>query len=347
MKLIKIAEIFIEKIRQDYADDISLVVVMGSYVFNDIHDRSDLDIFFVPKTERGYKLGFTFIIDEIGFDLWPISWERLEGIAHHKERITSIITDGKILYSSSPEDLRRFEELIEAAGNTQDRKQCLEKALGVFDESYKMIDHLTNQTELSGARRQAILLLNNIAHTLSLLNGIPIRRGRSRLKKEVMEMTLIPEDFSLLYDTVFSSDQLDDIKRDLLHLMKNTEKLIQEEKDNLLKKSPVKDVFDGFFEELINCYNKIEHAFEINDPKTCLFAACEIHEEIDHALDYCSGKDPQLPDILEAYDPDHLEGILMKSREHKKLFTEFLESKGVIIQRFKDADEFASHLQSL
>ncbi len=38
MKLIQIAESFIEKIRTDYKEDVSLVVVMGSYVFDEIHD---------------------------------------------------------------------------------------------------------------------------------------------------------------------------------------------------------------------------------------------------------------------------------------------------------------------
>ena len=347
MKLIKIAETFIEKIRRDYADDVSLVVVMGSYVFDEIHDRSDLDMFYVPKTDRGYNLGFTFIIDEIGFDLWPISWERLSGIAHHKERITSIVTDGMILYSSSPEDLRRFEELKEAARNTLDRKECMERAAAVFSESYRLIYRLQSQISLSGVRREGILLLNNIAHTLSLLNGTPIRRGRSKLKKEVMEMRLVPEDFPLLYDTVFFSDKIDDIRNDLLQLMKNTEKLVQDEKDSLLKKSSVKDVFDGFFEELINYYNKIEHAYEINDPLTCLFAACEIHEEIDHALCYSDLKSFMLPDILAAYDPENLEKILITSREHKARFTTLLESYGVTIRRFRDEAEFEKHLDSL
>lgn len=347
MKLMEIAELFIDKIRRDYADDVSLVVVMGSYVFNEIHDRSDLDLFYVPKTEKGYKLGFTFIIDEIGFDLWPISWERLENIAHHKERITSIITDGKILYSSSPEDLMRFEELKAAAGNTRDSKACTERASEVFSESYRLIISLENQTALSGVRRQGILLLNNIAHTLSLLNGKPIRRGRAKLKKEVMEMTLIPEDFSMLYDTVFYSDQMDVIKKDLKELVNNTEKLIFHEKDRHIKKASVKEVFHGFFEELINYYNKIEHACEISDPITCLFAACEIHEEIDHTLCYIDRCSPVLPDIMAAYDPENLEEILETSREHKALFTNFLESSGVTIRRFKDADEFEAHLNTL
>lgn len=63
MNIFKIAELFIEKISRDYPDDISLVAVMGSYIYNDTHDKSDLDLYFVPKTDRGYNLGFTFILN--------------------------------------------------------------------------------------------------------------------------------------------------------------------------------------------------------------------------------------------------------------------------------------------
>ncbi len=72
MKPIKEAELLIEKIKRDYSNDISLLVIMGSTIYNDTHERSDIDMFFVPKTERGFNLEFTFIIDEIGYDFWDI-----------------------------------------------------------------------------------------------------------------------------------------------------------------------------------------------------------------------------------------------------------------------------------
>lgn len=74
MEPIKAAQILIEKIKQDYLEDIAVVVVMGSYIYNDTHRKSDLDMYFVPKTERGKNLGKVFIIDGVGYDFWPIHW---------------------------------------------------------------------------------------------------------------------------------------------------------------------------------------------------------------------------------------------------------------------------------
>jgi predicted nucleotidyltransferase len=111
----KLKDTLLDKIRKDYANDISLVHVHGSYISGNRHNLSDLDIFFVPKTERGFKLGFTFILDNIGIDFWALSWERLERIANHEEVVISLLTEGNILYYCSEEDLNRFYGLREKA----------------------------------------------------------------------------------------------------------------------------------------------------------------------------------------------------------------------------------------
>ena len=105
MQPIHAADILIDKIKKDYASDVALVVIMGSTLYGDTHSRSDLDLYFVPKTERGNRLALTFIVDGIGFDFWAIPWDRLERIANHDERLASIITEGKVIYCASDADM--------------------------------------------------------------------------------------------------------------------------------------------------------------------------------------------------------------------------------------------------
>lgn len=347
MNIYKIAELFIEKIRRDYPDDISLVVVMGSYVYNDTHDRSDLDLYFVPKTERGYNLGFTFILNEIGFDLWPISWERLEKIAAHGERITSIVTEGKVLYYSSLEDLKRLDELKTKALDTNDKAVFTMKSEEVFSKNYQLIYRIQEAESLSQVRRYGIQFINNIGHALALLNGTTIKRGRGKLKKELLFNQLVPENFSPLYDTLFFSSDTETIKHDLLELMKNTEKLINTELQKYRDKGPANDVLYGFFEELISSYNKIEHAYDLNDPFTCLFAGCEIQNEIDDILQYADLEKPDFPDIAMSYDPEQLQKIVQAAQAHKKQFTDFLKENDVSIRRFENLEAYENHLSTL
>lgn len=94
----KVLELFIDKIKRDYAEDVAFLAIMGSYARGTHHERSDLDLFFLPLTPRGESLGFTFILDGIGYDLWPISLSRLQNIANHKEPLASILAEAKIKY---------------------------------------------------------------------------------------------------------------------------------------------------------------------------------------------------------------------------------------------------------
>ena len=347
MNIYKIAELFIEKIRRDYQNDISLVVVMGSYVYNDTHDKSDLDLYFVPKTKRGYNLGFTFILNDIGFDLWPISWERLARIASHDERITSIITEGKVLYYSSAEDLKRFDELKAKALDTTDKSVFTKKSKEVFTKSYELIYRIQEAKNLGQLRRYGIQFINNIGYALALLNGTTIKRGRSKLKQELLSNQLVPENFSSLYGTLFLSTDVESIKHDLMELMKNTEELIESELARYRNRNSASDVLSGFFEELISSYNKIEHAYEIDDPVTCLFAGCEIQNEIDDILQYADLENPDFPDIAMSYDPENLQQIVNVSQAHKKQFTDFLKENNVSIRRFDNLEEYERYLTAL
>ena len=55
-----IIEWSIKKIEREYKDDVSLLLIYGSYENGTANGLSDVDFYFVPKTERAYKLSKTF-----------------------------------------------------------------------------------------------------------------------------------------------------------------------------------------------------------------------------------------------------------------------------------------------
>ena len=65
----KVVEWITNKVKTEYADDISLVLLYGSYINGTANSKSDVDCYYIPKTERGYNLGIGFIIDGVGYDL--------------------------------------------------------------------------------------------------------------------------------------------------------------------------------------------------------------------------------------------------------------------------------------
>lgn len=108
----KILEIIVSKVERDLFQDVAIVVCYGSFVTGKQHRYSDIDFFFIPKTKKGLQLSFQFIIDGIGYDFWPITWERIRNISELNDQLESILLEGKILFYSSKDDLERFETFV-------------------------------------------------------------------------------------------------------------------------------------------------------------------------------------------------------------------------------------------
>jgi hypothetical protein len=346
MKLITVAEMLIEKIKKDYNGDVSLVHVHGSYIYNDTHDLSDLDIFFLPRTQHGFNLGVTFILDGIGWDFWALPWERLEKIAGHDERITSIITEGEILYYYSEEDLERFNLLKEKALDTSNRKQFLNKANEKMNEVYKCFFDLQKVETISEARKYAIGIIYIMSYVLAQINGITIKRGRKYLKQEILAMSLIPKDFEMDYDSIFTDTNVNDIKRSLYNLILNTSTLLNGQLQKMDFNVSFNELLPGWYEEMIQSYNKIYHACAIGDIYTPLFASVEYSTELEK-LYKKAGKLYDLPDMAGAYDPKNLSEIAKTAREHQKKFVQMLEQNRVPIREFKNIDELSVYLNTL
>lgn len=339
MDTLRAADILIEKIKQDYKEDIAVVVIMGSTIYEDTHSRSDLDMYFVVNYPRGNELGMTFIIDGIGFDFWPISWERLERIANHDERITSIITEGRVIYFSTEEDLKRFQDLRDKALDVSDTKKFIEKSRKIFDQVYKKYFTMERTDKLSEVRRQGVGIINLLAWSLALLNKTTIKRGRGKLKSEILYMELFPDNFEVDYDLIFDSNNIDAVKKSIHNLIINTEDLINREEKNISERFDFKDKLIGFYEELINNYNKIYHACDLGDHVTALFAASEIEQEIEDIFSGTVVSSYELPKLVDKFNKDDLYNFNMAAELHQKSFEALLKHKGVEIKIFRDFED--------
>ncbi len=345
MNLDKLANILVEKIKSDYQNDISIVHIHGSYAYGDTHDRSDLDIYFVPKTPRGFNLGCAFILDGIGCDFWALSWERLEHIAGHGEKTASIITDGQVVYYDSDEDLERFEELKKRALDVSDRSAWYSRAKQALGDAYRDGFILQNAKSLSDVRANAIGLIYNLSYTLAQLNQITIKRGRKLLKQEILEMPLVPDNFAQLYDTIFMYNDMHTIKSACTSLLQNTTELL----DNAINAGETKpqfaDLFGGWYEEMIQSYNKIYHACEVGDIYTPLFASVEFSYELEKMFRR-AGISPELPDMIAAYDSGDLGKILSAAHAHQAAFEALLQDNGVYPLKFSTLEEVECYLKS-
>ena len=339
--LIEIAQVLIEKIKKDYDGDVSLVHVHGSYIYDDTHDLSDLDLYLVPKTARGFNLGKTFILNGIGIDYFALSWERLERIANHEEGNVSIIADGKIIYCHSEEDLEQFNRLREKAVNVIDREKYTRNGKKILESLYGDYFRIAHGGDLSETRKAAIRIINKTAFLLAEINFSYIKRGRKHQKNEILSMRNIPENFENTYEKIFAEKDNEKLKKLLYTLIRNTEKLFPKEKSETFS-----DTFGGFYEEMIQHYNKIYHACDSGDIYTPLYAASELASEIEELFDRC-GSAYKLPDMAGVYDPDDLQKIKAAAKKHQEAFVNVLAENGLTQRTFRDIGELKKFLDTL
>lgn len=175
-----------EKVQQDYPDDISLVLLYGSSINGTFGKKSDVDCCFVPKTERGYALARTFLFDDVGYDLFPMPWERLENIASLQDGLQPIVGDVQILYCGTPEDAQRFADLQKLLRkNLQDDNYVRNIATKKCAQASENISRLKCSRSITQARKFAGLAIALLAEAVAFLNHDYYHRG---LKKQFEDL---------------------------------------------------------------------------------------------------------------------------------------------------------------
>jgi hypothetical protein len=350
MNLKQLADTLVDKVKKDYANDVSIIHVHGSYIYGNTHNLSDLDIFFVPRTERGYNLGTTFILDGIGCDFWVLPWERLERIAAHNEKIVSILTEGEILYYYSNEDLQRFNNLGKKSLELyKDKNFSVSHAEELSNNLYKIYYKAQKSNTVTDLRYCIIDFLDWLSFILAELNGILIKKGRKYLKEELLAMPIIPKDLEVMYDTLFCSINVLEIKGCLTTLIDELLIIIiiREQKEIHKKTNSFDKVFGGWYEEMIQYYNKIYHACETNDIYTPLFASVQYVNAMNNELFDETGYKSFLPDIVSYYDPKDLSKINKIAKEHQQQFEKILLKNNIKIKQIKDLKELKEYLDTL
>lgn len=109
----KIINWIIKRAEEDYADDVDMVLAYGSFINGTAHEKSDVDCYFIPRTERGYGFGTDFILEGVGYDIFPMSWERVANIADMNEVLLPCVGGVRILYARTEEEEKRFAGLQE------------------------------------------------------------------------------------------------------------------------------------------------------------------------------------------------------------------------------------------
>lgn len=222
----KIVDWILKRAQSRFADDIAMILLYGSYVNGTANEKSDVDCYFIPKTDRAYGFCADFILDGVGYDVFPMSWERVENIADLKETLIPCLGDVRILYASSAADEERFFSLQEKLRkNLADCDYTVKIGTEKFEQACELFVQMRECGAISGGpfseashsdgtvlemsfaklRMLAGYLIMTLADAVAVSNGDYFHFGLKKQHEDLQRFQRIPADFTAEYLQVIKS----------------------------------------------------------------------------------------------------------------------------------------------
>ena len=322
----------LDKAREEYADDIALVVAHTTLNMN---PDEQLMSYFVPITDRGRRFARTFILGGRGYDIWGIEWERLERFAALEEYNITVLADANILYARTAEDAARFEALQKRQkDNLSDPEMARKQALIAYATAKSLYTQLlfANGSEI---RVFAGYALDYLARAIAFANHRYFRYSQTYQLEELKTMAHVPEGFAENYLEVLRTPD-DDRRKQLCHdLVALVGAFLSTEQPQPQEKN-FQDLAD-WYAELSYTWLRIRHYAEANDPIRVHAWAILLQNELNEV---CADFGLPKMELLDAYDFDDLTKIATRANKLEETMRGMIISHGGVIREYSTCGEF-------
>ncbi|OBZ12149.1 nucleotidyltransferase domain-containing protein [Bacillus sp. FJAT-26390] len=359
-----VAHTLVQHVKANCPEDIALIAYYGSYAQGTATKRSDLDFFFIPADEGGYRESIQFVLNDTSFDFWPISWERAERMAAFDQPLTTIIANCEILYVRSEEDRARLLALREKIIHTSEQGlkmtgKAEAQLRDVYVHLYKM-SQLVDSGGISLFRTEAYGALTTLLESLALLNRTYFTRGWGKNKEQIMQLPLKPDRLEQLMQQIMISQIPAEIQKACEQLTQDILELVLKQKETYSEGESYPTRMAGFYEEIKGVLDKIRTACENKDYDAAFFAAVGVQDEIARFLYYAEhGYWPDLslnyqalygqlgfPDMASLLDPHEFAPLEEAVEQLDQLLKNHLITKSVVIRNFESITQLEQFLRN-
>ena len=350
----------IDKIEKDYKDDVALLIgIKGHSTDGDEH--GEIFDYFVPATERANELTETFIIDGVGHDLYPRSWERLENSVNLND-MPIVLDNATILYSRSEEDANRFEECRNRLrANLHNDTFVYGKALECMDKALEIYRSMIFEEKLYRVRSEADCIHEWLSRALAYLNHTYTESAiysesqaynkdeKSRIYS-CPEMKNVPEDFFTNAQKLLESDDVEVLQKTVFALLKSTRSFILEHKPEV---SPAGDSTDGsskkdeskvdyqgladWYQELSLTWRRLRYFCQNKMIEKAYTDACYLQEEF---LYIAQEYKVQEFNLLDSFDKNNLSLLAERANKLEITIQGILTEHGVKINSYTSVEDF-------
>ena len=341
----RILDWVIKKVQIEYDKDICLLVVYGSHVNGTEDFMSDVDFYFIPKNDKAYKLGKTFIIEGIGYDLFPIRWDRIEGMSMLNESLIPLLGNAKIVYSSSDEDRKRFEKLQGILHkNLNDPVFMHRKAVDKLSQAIDAWSRLLVQSDMCNCRLFTGDIILQLADAVAYENLTYFKNGLKTQFADLKTMDKLPGGFIEGYEAAIKANTVSQIKERCGKLIASCKDFLNYDiKTAVYSRKTDKPVQDSLninfkqlaelYGEIISTFNKVYSYCESDNGIMAFISAVCLQRTLNDEVQGIRF------DILSDYDAADLSRLSASVKSAEAELVKYITS-GAVIKRYTSVDEF-------
>lgn len=329
----------IREIETKYNDDVSILTESRAY-WLDPNSGGTSFSFYIPATSRANGLSRTFIIDGIGYDLFPISWERLERIADGKEYILPILANAQILWARNETDRQRFESLrARLQANMQNPQFVYSRAVDCLSAATGFYQEMLFAEELYKVRAKAGDICIWLSTAIAMINHQYLAHGQTDQIKEISAMDEVPAGFTDLYERIVIARTADEQKRLCREIIVSTKAFIAAHDKFSAKRTSAPDFSElaSWYHELSYTWLRIRTFCDRNEPVNAYVWCCLLQNELSEV-----GEEYGIAglDIFSAYDPENLPAFRDRADLVEQRIVAAIEANGVAIDSYATVEEF-------
>lgn len=342
----KLVKWIVNKVEREYADDVSLVLLYGSYVNGTANSKSDVDCYYIPKSERGYGLAVDFMIAGAGYDIFPIPWERVERIADLLENMSPLVGDVKIIYSNSADDVERFQTMqARLKRNLSDDKYVKQIAARRCEEAGRLCAMLNQNHSASEVRKIAGLLIMTLADAVAVYHHEYYHFGLKKQFEDLRDkIPGVPRNIVDGYRNVIQAIDIGDVVKDAEKLWEDvcehldvtsTLPQISESKRREVNKIDA-SWLASLYEEISSTFNKIYVCGETGNAILAFLSAVCLQRDLDDAGEAgCP-----VYELLKDFHYKELDQLSETTRRVERDFVRLITENGGHIKKYDSFEQF-------
>ena len=334
----RLADWAVRKVETEYREDVCLLLEHKTLKLEKDME-ADTFSFYIPATNRANGLARTFIIDGIGYDLFPMSWERIERMADVREYNTTCVADAVILWARSDADRQRFISLqARLKANLQNPQYMLERAKNWFGTVKEIFQDTLFEERVYKVRENAGYICDLLSITVAFVNQSYFPHGQTSQLGILAGMKKMPKDFIKLYKAIIAEPSPDRQKQLCHEMILNTKAFLDEQENNGHEASkPDFTELATWYQELCYTWHRVYYWCDKNDPINAYVWCCMLQNEVEEWGTKFGITDI---DILGSFNGEALPALRRRAGYVESLFRKAIEDHGIILDEYNTIEDF-------